>query len=94
VLPLNKQEMEDFFPSLEVRSMPADWHGVLHTVVTYSNIDEMSLLERVLSGSKLKTLLLAVARKKILKCGGNIPGNVVMLFGPGDWVLLSGSFTL
>ena len=32
--------------------MPVDWHGVRHTVVTYSNIDEMALLERMLQGSR------------------------------------------
>ena len=32
--------------------MPVDWHGVRHTVVTYSNVDEMALLERMLQGSR------------------------------------------
>ena len=39
-------------PIIQVRTMPVDWHGVRHTVVTYSNVDEMALLEQMLQGSK------------------------------------------
>ena len=38
--------------NFQVRTMPVDWHGVRHTVVTYSNVDEMALLERMLQGSR------------------------------------------